>query len=370
MDKRICAFMTFKVLSSDNADWGRLVASLPLPLQDIHFLPEYGRIYEDVYGFKACMAAWLAADACIIQPFVLRPIHELDFIKGREAGEYYDLSHPYGYGGPLASSPEIAAAYQDFHDAFHKYCEMEGYASEFCSFHPLLIDQQKPMIEPVLKPYYQKEIFSVELAGQEDDLLAQFSQGHRRNYRKALNAGVTVERVRITPETLEKFRQIHQFTMQRHNAAERWWFPDDYFPACHRHLGDAGASIFFAYYNGELASACFLIHAFQTAYYHFGGSYDQFYDVRASNLLMTQAMIWAQTQGYKNFHLGGGVTSSEDDPLVKFKKGFGAKSYPLYSYEKVHSQKNYDFLSKMKMQYEELAGKQIVNKDYFPLYRR
>lgn len=362
--------MTFKVLPSGDAKWKGLIEGMPAHLRDLHFLPEYGRIYEDVYGFKAQLAVWYDDEGYIVQPFVLRPVRELEFMKEADGENYYDLSHPYGYGGPLASTIKACEAFPEFHYQFQNYCDEQGYASEFCSLHPLLINEQKPMLEVLCQPYYQKDVFSVELPDNESSLLEGFSQGHRRNYRKALNAGVRIEKVEINKKTLNQFIEIHRYTMQRHEAAERWWFPEDYFPACYRHLGDSGASIFFAYYKDELASACFLVHAYQTAYYHFGGSYDRFYDVRASNLLMTKAMIWAQAQGYKKFHLGGGVTPSEDDPLIKFKKGFGAKSYPLWSYECVHCRKTYDILSSMKIEHERKMGKNVVNKGYFPLYRR
>lgn len=362
--------MSFVVLSSGDPQWEDIIHSLSPEIQDIHFLPEYGRIYESVYGYQSKLAVLQTPAGVIVQHFILRPVNELEFMHEKSSQIFYDFSHPYGYGGALASSQAMAEFYPDFYEAFHRHCIEQGYASEFCSLHPLLDNRQRPMIEKVHQLNHQKAVFSVQLPETENDLLAGFSQGHRRNYRKAIAAGVTIEKVDVNSSTLEQFREIHLYTMQRHQAASRWWFPKTYFPACHEHLGDKGSSIFFAYYKGELASACFLIHAFSSAYYHFGGSFDQFYDVRASNLLMTSAMFWAQKQGYKNFHLGGGVSSSDEDPLVRFKKGFGATAYPLYNYEKIHNSHSYEFLSEMKMEYEAVKGDKIVNPGYFPLYRR
>lgn len=359
--------MTLSILSSDDTRWAKTIDAFPAARKDIHFLSSYGKIYEEVYGFKAHLAVWEEKGAFIIQPFVLRKLNDLPFLKDTDAQAYYDFSHPYGYGGPLASNDPIIHSYPEFYAAFHDYCVQQGYATEFCSLHPLLIDAQKTMAEKAHTLRHQKDVFSVPLEG---DLLESFSQSHRRNYRKAINAGVTIEKMPVTAETLARFQEIYIYTMERHGAADRWFFPDNYFPACHKYLGDGGASMFFAHHEGKLASACFLIHAFDTAYYHFGGSYEQFHETRASNLLMTEAMLWAQKQGYKNFHLGGGVTSSPDDKLAQFKRGFGARAYPLYNYEKIHNSEVYEALCTRKLGYEHKMQDKPVNEGYFPLYRR
>lgn len=359
--------MSFRILLANDSDWKELINGLPTHLQDIHFLPEYGKIYEDVYGQKPRLAVWQTATGYILQPFVLKPLNGLPFMEGYSDEIFYDFSHPYGYGGAIASSSEIALSYKEFYAVFHKYCEEQQYPAEFCSLHPLLADWQKPMIEQAHQVNFQKNIFSVPL---QENIIERFSQGHRRNYRKALKAGVDIQKVRMTKETFADFQKIYLYTMQRRNAAARWYFPDEYFPACHRNLGDEGTSLFFAYYQGKLASACFLIHGFQTAYYHFGGSYEEFHETRASNLLLTHAMQWACNAGYKQFHLGGGVSSADDDPLAQFKRGFGANAHSLTYYEKIHSQATYARLAEMKQKYEQKTKENVVNPSYFPIYRR
>lgn len=360
--------MTLSVLKPGDDGWIKAIDNLPPSLRDIHFLPSYGRIYEDVYGHTARLAVWTGDAGSIVQPFILRPLDQIEFIASAGLKGLYDFTHPYGYGGALANRSAAWAEYPAFARAFSEYARDNLFITEFCNIHPLLDSAQRPMVETVHALQTLKMIFSVDLTV--DDLLSGFSQGHRRNYRKAASAGVTVRKMNVTAESLSAFQKIYIDTMERHGAARRWFFPDDYFPACHRHLGDGGASLFFAYHEGRLASACFLIHAFDTAYYHFGGSFEEFHDVRASNMLMTEAMIWAKSAGYRQFHLGGGVGSSPDDPLAQFKKGFGAKGYALYSYQAVHHQAMYDRLSALKAEDEARSAVIIENKDYFPLYRR
>ncbi len=358
--------MSFDVLTTDNPRWGLLIERLPQRLRDLHFTQGYGRIYEDVYGFKARLAVLENENGFIIQPFVEKPLRDLTFMKGKDEA-YCDISNPYGYGGPLANCESIKSDFAVFYNAFHDWCVENDIPAEFCSLHPLISDWQRPMVEPVQPVTFQKNIYSLPLT---PDFLTGFSQGHRRNYKIAIKNNVRVEKMPMTQDVLSRFQELYLHTMQRQGATERWMFPDTYFPACHKYLGDGGSTLFFGWVGDELASACFLIHGFDTAYYHFGGSDERFHQMRASNLVMTEAIRWAQENGYKSFHFGGGVSSDDDDPLAQFKRGFGAQKYPLHTYGRIHSDIAYNLLREYKLSYEEKIQQNIGNPDYFPIYRR
>src|ERR1700687_2390162 len=98
--------MAFEILSAekDSARWTALVAALPVEHRDIHFLPEYARIYRDSYGYGAHLAIYTADEGFVIQPFVRRPLRELPFLAGAsDAGNFSDIANPYGFGGPISS---------------------------------------------------------------------------------------------------------------------------------------------------------------------------------------------------------------------------------------------------------------------------
>src|SRR5262249_58957900 len=104
--------MGFEVLSAEGDDarrWTALVNNLPAQRRDIHFLPEYGRIYRDSYGFEPLLAVYSDRGHYIIQPVVRRPLRGLQFLaQSADADAYWDIANPYGYGGPLsrAVNPE------------------------------------------------------------------------------------------------------------------------------------------------------------------------------------------------------------------------------------------------------------------------
>jgi lipid II:glycine glycyltransferase (peptidoglycan interpeptide bridge formation enzyme) len=158
--------------------------------------------------------------------------------------------------------------------------------------------------------------------------------------------------------------------MDRNLAAARWYFPDDYFANCVAELGPQRTSLFFAQVGDQLASAYFLMHAFGTAYYHFGASNEDYFQYRPNDLLMLETALWAHRAGYRRYHLGGGVTSSPDDALFRFKSSFGKCTAPLYTYFRIHNHESYEQLASLKRQHEiAVHGCESVS-NFVPAYRR
>ncbi len=114
----------------------------------------------------------------------------------------------------------------------------------------------------------------------------------------------------------------------------------------------------------------FLMHDFSTIYYHFGASDERFFDLRPNNLLMYEIACWGREHGFQSYHLGGGVSSAEDDPLFRYKAGFSNKRATLYTYGRVHHQETYDHLCELKRAHEMKTLGRESESDYFPCYRR
>ena len=100
--------------------------------------------------------------------------------------------------------------------------------------------------------------------------------------------------------------------------------------------------------------------------YHLSGSDVEYRNLAPSNLLLYKAALWGYEQGFKTFHLGGGIGSGEDN-LYKFKAGFNKKSNYQFSIGKQVFNKE---------RYDELVNNRIaensefdINSLFFPLYR-
>jgi serine/alanine adding enzyme len=366
----------FKVLNASGADataWSALIGRLPADRRDIHFLPEYGQVYAATYGVAPKLAVLERDNDLVVQPFIVRRLDELPFLKAQGApGGFLDIANPYGFGGPLCACDGDAARETllgAFEREFTAYCEAESYASEFCSLHPLLGLAQDLERSGGAAPVAEKEVVYMDLAADDVELWRGVRKGHKSSIAKARREGVKVERVECSEANLEAFKGLYYATMERHQAADRWFFPQNFFANCLEILGEERASLHFAAVDGELAAAAMLMHDFEIAYYHFAGSDLRFNAICAGNLLVYESARWAKRAGYRYFHLGGGVSSSPDDSLFIFKSGFSERRATLYIYGRILDESVYRRLCQLKLQYENETG-WSGNIGYFPLYRR
>ena len=369
--------MGFEVLSAEGEDsqrWTALVNNLPAQRRDIHFLPEYGRIYRDSYGFEPLLAVYSHGDQYIIQPLVRRPLGRLPFLAhAADAGAYWDIANPYGYGGPLSSADDPAVGcplYQRFAEAFAAWCDAENLASEFASLHPFMEDHQRRLIGETFTLRHEKDVVFIDLSKGDQSMLAGVNRGHRSSISKASRANIQIRKVEPSGVNLGIFNEIYTQTMVRRNAAARWFVPDTYFSNCCKHLGPDRVSIFFASVGPMVECAYLLMHDFGVAYYHFAGTRAQFPELRANNLMMYETAVWAQRAGYGRYHLGGGATSDARDTLLRFKAGFSNLRAPLYTYFRIRDKAVYDRLCERKRAYEVATAGAESQSHFVPIYRR
>ena len=369
--------MEFRVLTAQGEDaglWSDLVRRLPPALRDLHFLPEYGRIYRDTYGHEPLLAYAGEGANFVIQPFVRRSLNALPFLAEQGYAEpAWDIANAYGYGGPLCADPD-AAGVPDVLAAFERelgaWCAGRRIAAEFCSLHPLLGNHALLAGAPGIEAAPQKSVVYLDLTVSPDALWQGVNRGHRSSIQRARSAGVRVERVPADAAHLAEFERLYALTMDRHQAADRWYFPGNYFANCVRHLGPERASLFFARTADAVASAYLLLHDAGIAYYHFGGSDERHFALRPNNLLLYETAVWAKESGNRIYHLGGGVGSGADDSLLRFKSGFGGTQATLYTYGRIHDRSLYERLCELKMSHERRTLGRALDSDYFPLYRR
>jgi hypothetical protein len=369
--------MPFQVLTDDDAQdraaWHALLDRLPQDERDIHFLPEYGAVYRATYGYQPLLAVLADGPRLVVQAFVKRPLNRLPFLQDQGVTDpYYDLASPYGYGGPAFScdGPPAQALMTEFTTRFLEYCRAERLASEFTSLNPLLGGAGVLERSGLVDVEARKEVVYMDLAPAEAERWKAVRKGHRSSITRARRSGVRVERVAPTRENFAELNRLYYLTMERNNADTRWLFPQDYFWNCHQCLGEDRVSLFFATVGQDTATASILIHDAGIAYYHFSGSDERFNQYCAGNLLVYEAAAWAQSRGYRRFHLGGGVTASPQDSLFVFKSGFSDRRATLYTYHRVLDRPTYDYLCTMKKKHEDATGSAVADPDFFPGYRR
>lgn len=365
--------MIFKILDTSDkniAIWHSLLTKIPDTQKDVHFLPEYGKIYEKTYGHKFQLAVYESREGMVLQPFSIRPLNDLPFLKDQHVTKpYFDTGVSYGYGGPVFASDKPHSIFPKFQKCFHKYCIKEGIASEFTIVHPFL-NGVEVLNQRGVELTKRKEVVFVDLSKSEEVLWQELKKNNRNSINKAKRSGVVAEKVDTNEENFAVFEELYFRTMARRGVEDRWLFPKDYFRNCTKYLGEKRTSLFFARVGALVVAADFLMHDFEIAYYHFAGSDENYFKLCPNNLLLWEAILWTKQHGFKTCHLGGGVSSKEDDSLLRFKSTFSPRRKPLYTYDRVHNKVKYQELCALKKEHERLTLGKEIDSGYFPLYRR
>ena len=367
--------MSFRVLGctgTDAEDWQRCIDRLPPDRRDLHYLPEYGRIYRSTYAQEPFLAVLEDARGIVLQPFVKRRLDELPFLRDRGLDErYHDIANAYGYGGIVAASDfDEAGQVRDFESAFLDYCRAEHFASEFAILHPRFHAERLIAQSGTAAPMRQKTVVYIDCREDRQQRWSRLRKGHKSSITKARRGGVQVDLVAPTPANFAQLNALYTETMRRNGAQPRWFFPDDYFFNCLESLGTARCSLFFARIGDCVIAASIVIHAFDTAYYHFSGSNAEYQALGAGNLLVYEISDWVHDRGYRWLHLGGGVTNAPDDSLFRFKSGFSDVRAELYVYGRILHEPTYEVLCSLKRSHEAESAGGVSRLDYFPLYRR
>jgi lipid II:glycine glycyltransferase (peptidoglycan interpeptide bridge formation enzyme) len=109
-----------------------------------------------------------------------------------------------------------------------------------------------------------------------------------------------------------------------------------------------------------------ILYANGLMHYHLSGSLSEFRHLAPTNLLLYEAAIWGCEQGFRQFHLGGGVGSQEDS-LYKFKEGFNRNSDCRFAIAKqVFMPEMYNELVKERKEQDVTFDE---HSSFFPLYR-
>lgn len=352
----------------DANEWRRLLDEFPSELRDIHYTPQYHQIYECTYAQESSLFVFKHSGNTFIQPVVKREIPQglID-----DSGERrLDLESIYGFGGPIAMRPPTQDQVRAYHSAFCQYQCSKGAVSEFCQLHPLLLQHQMVLLAEDSKIASRKQCVSIDLSQSLTDLWSSIHERQRKAIAVARRRGVRIHRLAATDKQLNDFQAMYLATMARVNAAESWHFPEAYFKSCRNCLGESKVSLFAAEIDGVIGGYFYLLHEYDTCYYHFAATDPKFNKFNLSSLLLFDTLLWAKAEGYSHYFLGGGRTSQEDDSLLKFKSSFSRIMNPLIVYQRILDTNCYRVLETQKIQREKSENYSPPINNFFPVYRR
>lgn len=325
-------------------------------MKDIYFEKDYGRLYEEIEGGK-CEVFNFQSELGQVQHLFLK--RAIPTKLGDEA--FYDLTTPYGYGGPVITEfvkGKKAQLTEAFHSAFRSYCKEQNVVSEFIRFHPVLKNADD--FTSYCDVIYKRNTLQTNLADHDDPILNEFSSSCRRDIRHALKVGVEFK-VTPSPEDLKGFKEIYHSTMKRNEAKPIYFFNDVYFSNCLKYFKN-NLVLVEVIYEGRTIGMSLNFSYGDFLHVHLSGTLQEFHRFSPAYVLQYALALWGKENGKKLIHLGGGRTGEKDDKLFLFKKKFSRnKELEYFVGQKIWNPEIYKSLCK-----EALDTGDLLN---FPAYR-
>lgn len=325
-------------------------------MKDIYFTKEYGLIYEKNNEGELVEYKFKSANGKVIYKFLKRKIE-----LGKNE-DLFDITTPYGYGGPLFldyKNENLEDLIMDYRKDFDNYCKENNIISEFIRFHPLIENHIK--MNSYMEVLNIRETVYMKL-DTEEHIWENISSKCRNMIRKAQKNNVNII-ISDNKDDLDEFIEIYTNTMIKNNAQDYYFFDRKFFENTYDLL-KGNIKIFKAIYDGKCISSALIMSYGEYIHYHFSGSDINYGNIAANNLLIYEAAIWGLKNGFKYFHLGGGY-SGNNDSLFKFKKSFSKnENKKFYIGKKIHNKIVYDELVNLQVE-----NKGNINSDYFPRYR-
>ncbi|MCM1307114.1 MAG: GNAT family N-acetyltransferase [Butyrivibrio sp.] len=318
------------IIGSSDGLWDEYFERLPKEKQDIYFTRKYCRLGERLLGGEAELFVYEEDGGFVMYPYIKRKAP-----YGSDGERYYDIETPYGYGGPIADTDSRALA-DSFERAFLAHCASENIIAEFVRFHPLL--KNEALFRDGIEVLHNRVTVCLDLSKSREEIwMNDISVKNRNIIRKCEKSGLTVE----PSGDYGEFAQIYNRTMERVDAEEFYFFPESYYEAI---MDDSAYKLLRVRLDGETLACAIFMHCGNYFHYHLSGSRSEFLKLSPNNILLWEAIKYAQSLGCTVMHFGGGLTDSKEDSLFRFKSRFSSGCADFYIGKRVHNREIYQTL--------------------------
>jgi hypothetical protein len=309
--------MTFTTMTASDSAWPHVLSRVP---HDVYHLPGYARVCATHEPWEVKLAVAEGEGHILVMPFMLRDLpSELPDAQGLQ-----DVTVPYGYPGPVCSSPEQDVQRNLFGRLLDGFAEMDA-VTVFVRCHATLginTEALRPFGEVVVHGH---TVF-VDLANLPDLPVSSFRPDHRRNIRILREKGFELAFDRETDWAA--FVDEYRATMSRLSSNPYYMFPNEYFDAMRTELADHVHLVAAIAPSGEPAAMALTFVCGEMAQYHLSGSNGDYLKLAPSKLAVLGMVELDRDLGATTLNLGGGLGGT-DDNLFKFKAGFSKCTQPF-----------------------------------------
>lgn len=352
--------MIYITSNNDRKQWGKFLNYFSN--YDIYYFYEYMNAFYMHGDGKPFLFFYEGKGLRGICAYMLRDISEETWAKAEiMKDKFYDAITPYGYGGWIFDGDTSTENIKSFLNEYTLFMKENNIVCAFTRWHPLL--QNQDVFRGNSNVIDLGKTIAIDLSS-EQTIWENITSKNRNMIRKAEKNGVEIHHAK-DPALFNDFKVIYNATMDRDNADKYYYFGDNFYESIHNDLYD-NYEMFYATLNHKIIAMSIILYANGFMNYHLSGSLAEYRNLAPSNLLLYKAALWGCNKGFKTFHLGGGVGSSEDN-LYKFKAAFNRHSNLQFSIGKeIFDKEMYDELVNIRKMNDKEFDE---NSNFFPLYR-
>ena len=310
-----------KIISFDNrAEWDNTV--IAFSNHDVYYSHGYVEAFMLHGDGEPILIYYESEDMRGMYVAMRRDLSMLPWTEGKiQANKWFDLTSPYGYGGWIFEGEVNAQKLKAFNEEYKTYMLEHNCVSNFVRYSPVLKNAESmSMVSQVLD---LGKTIAMDLSS-EDVIWKNINSKNRNMIRKALKNGVVIEHCKPTSELMRVFKGVYDETMRIDRAVDYYFFEESFYKSIIDSLSE-NAEVFYALLDDKIIAISIILYCNGMMHYHLSGTVQEYRKYAPTNLLLYEAALWGCRQGFKIFHLGGGVGSGEDN-LFKFKAAFNRNS--------------------------------------------
>jgi hypothetical protein len=327
---------------------------------DIYYLHEYAMSFMKHGDGSPLLFYYEDINCRLCYVAMLNDISNMEVFGGElPTSKYFDLTTPYGYGGPIVEGNFDADSQKKFMNELNEYCDQNNIVSQFIRFHPLLNNYRH--MGDICEIALIKETIVIDTATSEI-INKNMDSKNRNMIRKAKRMGVVIKVDK--GEHIEEYIRIYESTMLEKDASSYYFFKHEYYDYIIKEMNN-NIACFYSCLDDIIIGAAIFFYNDKYMHYHLSGLLKDYRNMASMNLLLNEAAVWALNQGIKFLHLGGGV--NKEDSLFKFKKQFNKNGkLPFYIGRNIFNKKAYQELLNIRKKVEPNFD---VNNVHFIQYR-
>lgn len=301
------------ITKANKKDWNNIVKSFED--YDIYYLNEYILPFCSIDKIEPVLIYFKGEKMELCYVAEKSDLANNENFEGKlSKNQFFDLSTPYGYGGPLVKSYNIEDM-KLFFIELKKWARDENIISQFIRFHPLL--QNHKYFSEFCEIKNLKKTVNINL-DDEETIYKNMDSKCRNMVKKAQKNGIKIV-IDNSIESQNNFVELYKKTMQNNNASDYYYFNDLFFKQIFLNL-DLHCNLFNAIYEGKIISSAIIFHCNKKLNYHLSAGDRQYMNLAPNNLLLYEVACFGAKNECESFHLGGGV--GIEDNLLSFKKAF------------------------------------------------